>query len=399
MHSFDNSTKFPSLHGFALKSKPCNVPEVQATSLPHIDNATGSKEEKTHDVESKLALNEALNSEMLSALYANGGSSLPAPYIPLWHQRTDSVFNKQHDRVSKSKQKFDKGAKLTKEDKHHERSFVINNVTVPDEATQKRTVVVTEKVALPPLRYIPPVLRNNKNVARRSKTRQGETSNALFPPLPGRQQEELLARPQTKAAPGNEMQDQKFVSLFRQLDVAERGWLSVGQVHECLLQRKETLGPEFVWLSSSTRERLQFVLMVLDVDTPEARVGERDFSTALALLQRLQNTGTRRKSDPFGARDLNPLWLADHVRRFKQLFRMVDRQGRGRITREQLRDLLIGKDPVLNEGASAEGGVDELIQAMPQDSEGTVTFLDFLAHIPYFLELHHRTVTASGSIR
>ncbi|XP_035678480.1 uncharacterized protein LOC118417165 isoform X1 [Branchiostoma floridae] len=190
-------------------------------------------------------------------------------------------------------------------------------------------------------------------------------------------------------------QQQIFERKFDEIDLEGQGVITM-----------ETLKSR---MFGNLKERdLDLLMKVFDLNSDKT-IDKREFVTVAALNDKLRGiTGEMNLLDVFADREdtstlspndpleLNLDKLAFHIQAYKEMFQVVDTDGDGRLTMEEIMLLL-------SAGVGTQVGTDKdlvraIIKVLDKDGNGSIDFVEYLSFIPFFLHIHQHIVKRPISI-
>eukprot|EP01136_Pigoraptor_vietnamica_P028624 Opistho-1_new@7605 len=184
----------------------------------------------------------------------------------------------------------------------------------------------------------------------------------------------------------NEKQLHRFGLLFRALDAGGKGALSLDELRKGLEHVTVEEDGVTEQLPEEMGDKVAYILKVLDLESND-HVTEKEFVVAMALCERMNDV---EENGPDG-RPLKANFdfqrLEREIRHYRQLFLLCDMDRSGYLSVEELQVLLASSGQVTTL-AEAQA----ILRHMDTDNNGVVDFVEFLAYIPFFVDIHGRLV-------
>ncbi|XP_066288649.1 uncharacterized protein [Branchiostoma lanceolatum] len=191
-------------------------------------------------------------------------------------------------------------------------------------------------------------------------------------------------------------QQQIFERKFDEIDLEGQGVITT-----------ETLKSR---MFGTLKERdLDLLMKVFDLNSDKT-IDKREFVTVAALNDKLRGitgdmhlldafTGDRKDTSTLSPNDpleLNLDKLAFHIQAYKEMFQVVDTDGDGRLTMEEI--MLLLSAAVGTQVGTDKELVRAIIKVLDKDGNGSIDFVEYLSFIPFFLHIHQYIVQRPISI-
>eukprot|EP00058_Branchiostoma_floridae_P012157 XP_002597645.1 hypothetical protein BRAFLDRAFT_121691 [Branchiostoma floridae] len=174
-------------------------------------------------------------------------------------------------------------------------------------------------------------------------------------------------------------QQQIFERKFDEIDLEGQGVITM-----------ETLKSR---MFGNLKERdLDLLMKVFDLNSDKT-IDKREFVTVAALNDKLRGITTLSPNDPL---ELNLDKLAFHIQAYKEMFQVVDTDGDGRLTMEEI--MLLLSAAVGTQVGTDKDLVRAIIKVLDKDGNGSIDFVEYLSFIPFFLHIHQHIVKRPISI-
>ncbi|XP_019640400.1 PREDICTED: uncharacterized protein LOC109482140 [Branchiostoma belcheri] len=174
-------------------------------------------------------------------------------------------------------------------------------------------------------------------------------------------------------------QQQIFEKKFDEIDYEGQGVITM----EMLKSR----------MFGNLKERdLDLLMKVFDLNS-DRTIDKREFVTVAALNDKLRGITTLSPNDPL---ELNLDKLAFHIQAYKEMFQVVDTDGDGRLTMEEI--MLLLSAAVGTQMGTDKDLVRAIIKVLDKDGNGSIDFVEYLSFIPFFLHIHQYIVKRPISI-